>query len=111
MDSFINRLKASIPNVLKHHFLVKKQNKFVDLWKSAASEKPNEAMCKVDFAMNYSFTFQIEVQSAHWNKKQATIHFFVNYWCSETKEFRFQTYIAISDHSKHDTMCFYAFQA
>ncbi len=112
VDLFKTRLRAKIPIVLKHHFVVKQQNKFIEIWKNSVAAHPHEAMVKVDFAMNYSFVFQNEVQSAHWNRKQATIHpFFVNFCCPVTKEVKFRTYIAISDHLKHDTICFYAFQA
>ncbi len=111
VDEFRTRLRAYIPAVLKHHFLVKQQNKYIETWKRSVFANPNEAFVKVDFAMNYSFVFQNEVQCAHWNRKQATIHpFFVNFWCPVMQKVSFRTYIAISHHLKHDTVCFYAFQ-
>ena len=33
-----------------------------------------------DFAENFTFVMQDEVQSYHWNNAQATIHPFVCYW-------------------------------
>lgn len=101
-----------LPKLLKHHFIVRKQNLFIEGWKNTANSRPWEALVKVDFAMNYSFLFQNEVQSAHWNRKQATIHpFHVTYYSTDDNKLQSKTYIAISDHVKHDTICFYAFQS
>ncbi len=110
-DEFKSRLRAYVPNILKHHFLVRKQNLFIQSWKDSAHLRPWEVMVKVDFAMNYNFVFQNEAQSVHWNRQQATVHpFFVNFYSTSSNQLEFLTYVAISDHLKHDTISFYALQ-
>lgn len=108
---FKTRLRSSLPELLKHHFLVRKQNRFLENWRLNAQNNPNEVLVKIDFAMNYSFVFQNEVQSAHWHRKQATIHpFYMEYYCHDEQKLKNKTYVGISDHLKHDTVCFYSFQ-
>lgn len=111
VDEFETRVLKAIPNILKHHFIVRKQNQYIENWKKEAEAKPWEALVKVDFAMNYNFVFQNEAQSAHWNRKQATLHpFYVMYFCESEQKLKNVTYVAISDHLLHNTITFYAFQ-
>ncbi len=77
VESFKHRFKAMLPKLLYHHFLVRKQNLFVCQWKEEHLSHPTEALVHVDFAQNYSFVFQDEVQSSHWSHKQATVHPFL----------------------------------
>jgi hypothetical protein len=62
-SDFKERVKRSIPNILKHHFYVKKQNEFVTSWKEEGDSHPAEALVTVDFAQNYAFRVPDEVQS------------------------------------------------
>ncbi len=62
-----------------------------------------------DFSENYSFVIQDEVQSAHWNKKQSTLHPFVVYF-KKNNEISVKTFCAISNSLEHNTVTFYSFQ-
>lgn len=111
VDEFETRVLDIIPSLLKHHFIVRKQNAFIEKWKLEAKSKPGEALVKVDFAMNHNFVYQNEAQSAHWNRRQATLHpFHVTFFCTKEQKLRSHTFVAISDHLQHNTITFYAFQ-
>lgn len=59
------------------------------------------AIC--DFAENYSFVLQDEVQSHHWNVQQATIHPFVIYF-KENMQVKHFSFIIISEELRHDSV-------
>ena len=57
-----------------------------------------------DFAENYSFILQDEVQGFHWNNSQATIHSFVVYYTESSGELHQLSFVVISDCLDHDTV-------
>lgn len=64
-----------------------------------------------DFAENYSFILQDEIQGYHWNNGQATIHPFVIYFKkSGTQLAEHITFVIISDCLQHDTTSVHLFQ-
>jgi hypothetical protein len=52
--------------------MASQQSKFLSELKSTI--KPSECVVLWDFAENYSFILQDEVQGYHWNNAQATIY-------------------------------------
>lgn len=69
-----------------------------------------QVVVNCDFAENYSFMLQDEVQSYHWTSSQATLHPFIIYykWEGEIKHLQ---YVFISDCLEHNTVAFYVFQS
>jgi hypothetical protein len=63
----------------------------------------NEYIVVCDFAENYSFILQDEVQSFHWNDAQATIHPFVIYFMNADNTLSHITCVVISYILSHDT--------
>ncbi len=68
-----------------------------------------------DFAENYSFVLQDEIQGYHWTNSQATIHPFVVYHRfpiegNESTDLKEISFVVISDHLSHDTVVVHHFQ-
>ena len=60
-------------------------------------------MC-MDFAENFTCAFQDEIQSAHWNHAQATLHPIVCYYCCpKCEKSMHESLVFISDDLKHDS--------
>lgn len=75
-------------------------------FKASKEKLKHGTVCMVlDFAENYTCTFQNEVQAAHWNHQQVTLHPIVTYYpcpqpdCSDTM---MESVVLISDDLKHD---------
>ncbi len=62
-------------------------------------------MIQVDFAENFSFIIQKEIQSAYWNQKQATIYTVVINIGADHRNM-----VIISDRMIHDTTFVYCTQ-
>ena len=62
-----------------------------------------------DFAENFTFVMQDEVQSYHWNNAQATIHPLVCYWL-ENGVSKHVACVAVSECLTHDTITVHLFQ-
>ena len=65
--------------------------------------KENEMVVVLDFAENFSFVIQDEVQSFHWNNAQVTIHPFVGYY-RENNDIKHIKFVVISECNTHDTV-------
>lgn len=90
-----------------HDFIAREQNKFLQFAKS--SLQPGQFVVLLDFAENYSFVVQDEVQSYHWTNAQATIHPSVA--ChKEDEAVVHDSFIITSDCLRHDTAAVHLFQ-
>ena len=78
VQDFIQTACSSIDSLRQHHFIAKAQSRYLSELKETLSE--DEAIVMLDFAENYSFVVQDEVQGFHWNNVQATLHPFVIYY-------------------------------
>ena len=76
-DEFLEELTDKLYNLTKHHYVSKSQTCFLKQLKE--NMKPNECIMQMDFAENFSFIIQDEVQSSYFSKNQATLHPFVIY--------------------------------
>lgn len=77
-DDFIEVFASRLQQLLPHSFICQQQSHFYKITKEGL--KVNEFLVLCDFAENYSFAIQDEVQGFHWNNSQATIHPFVAYY-------------------------------
>ena len=78
VDEFIDLLVGAIDNLTSHSFIAKCQAKYPKRRKEELAD--NCALVLVDFAENYSFVVQDEIQSFHWSKSHCTLHPVVVYY-------------------------------
>ena len=62
-----------------------------------------------DFAENYSYVVQDEIQSFHWENKQATLHPFVAYQRRGDGTLEHQNICVVSECREHSTVTVFAF--
>lgn len=82
-DEFLESLVEKLVALKTHHFTAKTQSQYFQELKEKLTSK--ECIVLADFAENYTFTIQDEIQSYHWNNQQATIHPFVYYYKNDAK--------------------------
>ena len=92
-----------INTLTKHFFLSKSQANFLKIKKE--SLLPNEAIVLGDFAENYQFIIQDEIQSCHWSKEHFTLHPIVVYFSNDHGNLSRKSFCFISNDNQHDT-CF-----
>lgn len=71
----LEHVQSQLPKFLWHVFIKDKQSSAYESDKDMAKQ-PDSTSCmlQMDFAENYTATFQDEIQSAHWKQKQITIY-------------------------------------
>ena len=78
---FIELLIEKLSKITVHSFIARAQSDYLKILKETLG--PSEVIMLGDFAENYSFVIQDEVQGYHWNKSQCSLHPVVLYHCSE----------------------------
>ena len=77
-DDFIDNFSSQVVKLTRHSFTAKAQSSYMKELK--ATMKPlDNVILQGDFAEKFSYVIQDEVQSFHWENKQATLHPFVAY--------------------------------
>lgn len=103
ISEFTKLLQAKTKFFIKHNFTYKWQaNQYTECLKVFPSDT---IVCVVDFAENYSFKEQNEIQSMHWHSDQCTILVHISYRRTDQddsiiKEMHFY----ISNDKQHDTL-------
>ena len=93
--------------LIAHSYISKCQSRYL---KKLKSEIDSSAVLFLgDFAENYQFVIQDEVQGFHWNNSQCTLHPVVTYY-QENDELKNISYCVISDDRKHDVALVYEVQ-
>ena len=106
VEDFVPKLVSLLLELRSHHFLSKVQANY---YKSLKEDlKDFECLITLDFAENYSFECQDEVQGAHWTNNQATVHPFVIYY-KKNDELLSKSFCVISDSLKHDATAVHSF--
>ena len=100
--SFISLLK----DYAKHSLLTTLQTSTYQDKKNGL--QPGEVLVVCDFAENYSFVVQDEVQSFHWNNSMVTLHPFVAYF-KTGEELKHTSFVSISECNVHDTASVHLF--
>src|SRR5258705_1849904 len=109
VDDLLETLTHELDNPTAHHFISKHQQRFLQNMKQEVAQ--NTCIMLADFAENYHFVVQDEVQGYHWNRQQATLHPFVAYYKgSELEPTQSKSFVCISDNLEHNTTTLYAFQ-
>ena len=78
VDEFIELLVYYLTNLSKYPFIAKGQAQYLKVRKEEIDEET--CIILLDFAENYHFIVQDEVQGYHWNKDQCTLHPVVIYY-------------------------------
>ena len=90
-----------INNLTKHSYLAKSQARYLKSKKESLGE--NEVIVLGDFAENYQFLIQDEIQSYHWSKEYCTLHPLVIYYKDVNGDIQHDSLCFISDDNTHDT--------
>ena len=100
VDEFIELLVDKIDNLTKHSYTAKCQSQYLKQLKESLG---NESVTVLgDFAENYAFVVQDEVQSFHWSKMYCTVHPVVIYY-RDGDALQHRSFCFISDDLDHDT--------
>lgn len=103
---FVQELIDSLIKLKSHSFIANMQKEKYNYIKN--NLKSGEALITCDFAENYSFVMQDEVQAYHWNNSQATLHPFAIYFKSDDN-IQNLNYVCISESLTHNTVAFHLF--
>ena len=102
--SLIDQLNVRWPAFVTHCYVTRQQRDYIKAIKMSSSFS-TFAVVQMDFAENFSFVVQKEIQSAYWNQKQATIYTTV---ISVGTDHR--NVVIISNRMVHDTSFVYCAQ-
>ena len=69
---FVDLVAEKLDKITVHSFIARTQGKYLKQCKENLKE--DEVIVLVDFAENYKFLVQDEIQGYHWNKSQCTLH-------------------------------------
>ncbi|KAK3911410.1 Lon protease [Frankliniella fusca] len=108
IQEFIDIFMELLGKLVTHHFVTKKQSAYYQHLKESIQE--GEALVICDFAENYTCVMQNEVQGYHWTDEQITLHPFVAYYYTAARDLKHVCYVSVTDHKKHVTASFHAFQ-
>ena len=78
VEDFVQNLSNQIVKLTRHSFTAKCQSQYMAHLKSNITPL-EDVIVQCDFAENYSYVVQDEIQSFHWENKQLTVHPFVCY--------------------------------
>ena len=107
-EEYKDTLTSAINAITKHLFLAKGQANFLRAKKE--SLKANEVIVLGDFAENYQFLAQEEIQSYHWSKEYCTPHPHVVCFIDGDGNIQHNSLCFISDDNSHDTNFVYKIQ-
>lgn len=74
-EEYFDTLIEKLESLKSHHYISKIQNRFLKEKKHQLS--PAECIVLADFAENFTFVVQDEIQGYHWVNDQVTVHPFV----------------------------------
>ena len=107
-EEYKDMLIETIDNLTKHSYLAKAQAKFLNMKKDNLG--PNEVLVLGDFAENYQYLIQDEIQSYHWSKEYCTLHPLVVYYRDNEGVLQHLSLCFISDDNTYDTSFVYQVQ-
>ena len=107
LDEFIELLVCNIDNLTTHSFIARSQTNYLKQRKNEIDG--STCIIVLDFAENYRFIVQDEVQGYHWNKDQCTLHPVVIYY-RDGSILKHVSLCFLSDDLQHDTSFVYELQ-
>ena len=107
IDDYVNLVIEKLQILTVHSYISKCQSRHL---KKLKAEIDNSTVLFLgDFAENYQFVVQDEVQGFHWNNSQCTLHPVVIYY-KDNDELKNVSYCVISDDRTHDVAMVYEVQ-
>ena len=97
----------NLEKLTTHSYIARQQSSY--LRKLKENIAPNTAILLLDFAENFAFTVQDEIQSYHWNTSQAILHPVCMYYYVNAS-LQCHSYCIISDDMDHDVSMVYQIQ-
>ena len=107
VNEYVNIVIEQLHILTVHPYISKCQSRYSKKLKSEIDS--STVLLLGDFAENYQFVIQDEVQGFHWNNSQCTLHPFVTYY-QENDELKNISYCVIFDDRKHDVVLVYEVQ-
>ena len=107
-EEYKELLIDTIDGLTRHSYLAKAQAQYLKDKKENLLE--NEVLVLGDFAENYQYLIQDEIQSFHWSKEYCTLHPVVVYYRDVDGALKHQSLCFISDDNTHDTAFVYHVQ-
>jgi hypothetical protein len=107
VEEFVETLVEKLQNLTAHSFIAKAQSLYLRNQKDVLDEC--SAIILGDFAENYQFVVQDEIQSFHWNSSQCSLHPVVLYF-KEANKLQCQSFCFLSDDLQHDVYFVYHIQ-
>ena len=104
-EDFLALMKEEIVEFMDHVERVKNQYNQVKQLKEILPS--NQAMVQMDFAEDYKCQSQDEIQSAHWNATQVTLHPTVVYY-KEENTLEHKSFVFVSDEPAHNASTVFA---
>ena len=99
LSEFITTLSCQLDSITCHSYIAKSQARYLSELKENLEE--DAIIVLGDFAENYTFVIQDEIQGYHWSKQQCTLHPLVIYY-KENSELKSMSLSIISDDLDHD---------
>jgi hypothetical protein len=107
IEDVIDLICNKIDKLTSHSLIAKSQAKYLKDCKELLNQ--NECIVLGDFAENFQFIVQDEVQSYHWNKPKCTLHPIIIYYKSNDK-LLLKSFCILSDDAEHDVYFVYKIQ-
>ena len=105
---FIDNFSSQVVKLTRHSFTAKAQSSYMKELK--ATMKPLEnIILQGDFSEKFSYIILDEIQSFHWENRQATLHPFVAYRRQVDGTLKHCSICVVSDTKDHTTTTVYAF--
>ena len=101
IEDFIESLVYKIDNLTTHSFIARSQSHYLKQQKTNLNN--TSCIILLDFAENYHFVVQDEIQGYHWNKDQCTLHPVVIYYKGNDGALLHDSLCFLSDDLEHDT--------
>ena len=107
IPQYIELIIHQLSKLTPHSYIAKSQSQYLKNLKNSINSET--VIFLGDFAENYKFIIQDEIQSFHWSNMQCTLHPVVIYYkCNE--ELKSGSYCIISDDNNHDVSMVYEVQ-
>ena len=105
---FIDNFSGQVIKLTRHSFTAKAQSLYMKELKTTMRPQ-DDVILQGDFVENFSYVVQDEIQSFHWENKQATLHPFVAYCRFADGTFEHRNICVVSDTREHSSVTVYAF--
>ncbi|XP_065063917.1 uncharacterized protein LOC135690326 [Rhopilema esculentum] len=100
VPDFIDKLCCQLDQITSHSFIAKSQASYLKRLEETLNK--DKVIVLLDFAENFQFVIQDEVQGYHWNQKQCTLHPVVIYYKENNGVIGSTSLCFLSDDLEHD---------